>query len=400
MADLASAKSPGLNCNCCRGRSERTQEVEDVLLVLGGQLAKVLDHSIGLASRAVVLFDSLHQIGRASIVEEEDALPDTPERGSSKLIRARATLRDAIGKTFSHVVNEEVGPEVRGLVGQGSARGRGRAAGNHFAGGKRRRVAMGATNFCEGVTSVDDRRRVGRGSGRSKHAHEVGKAFDVGDDGRIGGSRGCDRKVERVIWRSDEKTGGSLVAFLREQLVRDTHFDIVGFAGEHDQGLVLRLPAETSDGAVVGAAIDVAAEDGVGVAEDTQRGLLGGVGLHVGQDGGVRDGLDQSCTENRSRDSEDDVWIPTLASERISRRQEVKLSDVATGRVGSAGDDEEIVDSAVRGTIAFFEPRLTDRTIRRDEPRHGVLRAIQVGNIGQGILRRARPAHIGLRVTG
>ena len=77
---------------------------------------EALDYSIGLAPGTLVVFDSLHQIGRASVVEEEDALPDTPERGASELIGACATLRDAVGKTFSHVVNEEVGKEVRRLV--------------------------------------------------------------------------------------------------------------------------------------------------------------------------------------------------------------------------------------------------------------------------------------------
>src|SRR5947207_2121254 len=43
-----------------------------------------------------------------------------------------------------------------------------------------------------------------------------------------------------------------------ENLVGDSHFDVVGFAREDCDGLVLRLPSETSYGAVVAAAIGMA----------------------------------------------------------------------------------------------------------------------------------------------
>ena len=73
-------------------------------------------------SVAPVGFDSLHQIARPSVMEEKDALPDTPERSRSELIGACATLRDAVRKTSTHVVDEEVGEEIHGLVGKRGAR--------------------------------------------------------------------------------------------------------------------------------------------------------------------------------------------------------------------------------------------------------------------------------------
>jgi hypothetical protein len=66
------------------------------------------------------------------------------------------------------------------------------------------------------------------------------------------------------------------------------------------------------------------------------------------------------------------------------------------GGVGSAGDHEVIVDLAVGGSAgAPFESHIADRTVLRDEPEHGILRAIQDGNCQQGILRGLDPPAFG-----
>jgi hypothetical protein len=88
-------------------------------------------------------------------------------------------LRDAVRKTSTHVMDEEVGEEVHRLVGERSARIRRRTAGNHFAGGKRRLVALGTAYFCESGPSVHRGRRIGRGTGRGQHPDEVGKRLDI-----------------------------------------------------------------------------------------------------------------------------------------------------------------------------------------------------------------------------
>src|SRR6202521_4690673 len=99
-------------------------------------------------------------------MEEKDALPDTPERSCSELIGACATLRDAVRKSSTHVVDEEVGEEIHSLVGKGSTRVRRGAAGNHLAGGKRRSVAVDTTYPCEHGPPIHGGRRVGRGRWR------------------------------------------------------------------------------------------------------------------------------------------------------------------------------------------------------------------------------------------
>ena len=151
----------------------------------------------------------------------------------------------------------------------------------------------------------------------------------------------------------------------------------------------MRFPPEAGDGAIVCVAVYVAAQDRVWVTGDTQRLLQGRTGLLVGEDGRVGDRLDQAGSKNRRRYSEDNVGISALARERISRRQEAKLSDIATRGVLPAGDDEDRVHTAVGDAITFLEARLTDRPIRRDEPRHRVLGPIERGDGGQGILCRA-----------
>jgi hypothetical protein len=59
------------------------------------------------------------------------------------------------------------------------------------------------------------------------------------------------------------------------------------------------------------------------------------VGLHVREDGRVWYRFDKPRAKPRSRDSENNVRISTLARERISSGQEVELGDVATGGVQS-----------------------------------------------------------------
>ena len=53
---------------------------------------------------------------------------------------------------------------------------------------------------------------------------------------------------------------GVLVALGLEQLVGDAHLDVVGLAGEHQQRLVLRLPSEARDRAVVAVVVRLAGD--------------------------------------------------------------------------------------------------------------------------------------------
>ena len=53
---------------------------------------EAFNNSIGLASFALVIPDGLNQVGRASVVEEEDPLPNAPERGRSEFIGSGGAL--------------------------------------------------------------------------------------------------------------------------------------------------------------------------------------------------------------------------------------------------------------------------------------------------------------------
>ena len=69
------------------------------------------------------------------------------------------------------------------------------------------------------------------------------------------------------------------VAFVGEELVGDALLDVVGFAGEDQQGFVLRLPAEAGDGTIVAGVI--------GSARDTELSFCSGIGSSIGQNGCV-----------------------------------------------------------------------------------------------------------------
>src|SRR5271167_2671904 len=105
---------------------------------------------------------------------------------------------------------------------------------------------------------------------------------------------------------------------------------------------------------------------------NTQGRLLGGVGLPIRKDGRVGNRFYESRAKDRSRDSENNVRIPTLAGERIPRRKEIELGDVAAGGVASPSDHEDVVHFTVGGPVALLKPRFADRAILHDEPRHGV----------------------------
>src|ERR1035438_7030840 len=148
---------------------ERSQEVDDLLLLLYAELIELFDDLVGLAATALMGSDGVHQVARPSVVEEEDALPDSPQGSGPELVGAGAALRDAIGQAFAHMMHDKVGEKIRRLIGKRSARtGRG-ATRNHFARSQRRRMAMDAADLGKVVASFFARRGGGSGSGRRQH---------------------------------------------------------------------------------------------------------------------------------------------------------------------------------------------------------------------------------------
>src|ERR1700674_4738319 len=322
------------------------------------------------------------------IMEEEDALPDAPEWRCSELIGTRTALCNSVLKAVAHVVEEEVREEVHRLVGERGTWDRGAATRNYLAGGERRRVAGRTANRFENAPTVRDGRRIGRGGGRGQHPHEAGKRLDVRENGCVWASR----EVEAVLRCRVEETTRSLVAFLGEELVRDPHLDVVGLAGEYEEGLVLRLPSEAGDRAVVGAAVRGASQVRVRVTRNAQPRLQRGVSTHVRQDRRIGDRLDEPNAKDGCGNAEDDVVVSAVAGERGSSWQEVRLSDVAA-RVAAAGDDEEVPCAAVGRSVRIpLKACFTDGAIPRDEPGQRVFRPIERGDRDQGIRRRAGPA--------
>ena len=84
----------------------------------------MLDYFICLAANAPVISDGLHEVGCSAVMQEEDPLSDAPERSGSELVGTGATLRDAVGESFAHVVNDQVRVKIRRLIGERNTRTR------------------------------------------------------------------------------------------------------------------------------------------------------------------------------------------------------------------------------------------------------------------------------------
>src|ERR1700751_3151310 len=110
------------------------QKIDHFLLFLRVQLIKLFDDLIGLAAGAFVRANGLDQVGRATIMQEENALSRAPEGSCTKLVRTRAALGDAVLESYAHVVDEEVRKQIHCLIGECRTGSSGGPAGNHFAG--------------------------------------------------------------------------------------------------------------------------------------------------------------------------------------------------------------------------------------------------------------------------
>jgi hypothetical protein len=82
-------------------------------------------------------------------MKEEDALADAPQGSGAELVWPGGALGGAVGEAFAHVMDEEVGVKIGGLIGKGGAGVGGGTAGNLYACFKRRRVIVDAANRCK-----------------------------------------------------------------------------------------------------------------------------------------------------------------------------------------------------------------------------------------------------------
>src|SRR5262249_1339837 len=96
-------------------RLQAPQEVQQVLLVRRGQRSIALDDAVRLGGgKAPILaprvsFDRFDQVAGAAIVQEEQALPQAPQRRGSKFVRPRVALHDVVGQARAPAIAQKRG---------------------------------------------------------------------------------------------------------------------------------------------------------------------------------------------------------------------------------------------------------------------------------------------------
>src|SRR5579864_4621938 len=130
---------------------QRAQEVQDVLLLAGGEvlIEDGFDRS-GFPAIALMSFDGAKQVFAPAIVEEEDSLSKTPQRGRAELIAAGAALGHVVGQHVAHMMDFQITEQVGRSASQ--ARGEVRSVGL-----KRWSVAQRAADGAEQRTPVGNR---------------------------------------------------------------------------------------------------------------------------------------------------------------------------------------------------------------------------------------------------
>jgi len=135
-------------------RLQGTQKVENVLLLIVPELIENPDDCVrfrcvkGKETPAAMRLDRLAQVRRSSVMQEEQPLSQTPQRGGAKLPGARLSLRDSVGQPWAHVMDQQVGEEIHRLVAQRSDRG--------IAGVERGRMAESAPGIAEQLSASCD----------------------------------------------------------------------------------------------------------------------------------------------------------------------------------------------------------------------------------------------------
>ena len=87
---------------------QRTQKIQQILLLLSVEALEVANHAIRFGTLAGVFPNGIQQVRGATVVQEENALPESPQWRGAKLVRSRRTLRHAVRKIRSHVVYQQI----------------------------------------------------------------------------------------------------------------------------------------------------------------------------------------------------------------------------------------------------------------------------------------------------
>src|SRR5450432_8548 len=307
------------------------------------------------------------QVAGAAIVQEEDSLPESPQRGGSELITTGAALSNVIVEPVAHVMDFQIAVEVRGYTAE-----TGRDIGSRA--GQRRCVASRATNRREERLSGRNRSCAtgcrGRGSWRGQQSHEDGELDRVTGSIHVTGVkvRGIFRcSVDlAVCWQARGLAFTRQRTLLLEHFVGYALFNVVGLTGEDEHRFVLGLPAETRNGTVISVAIEGSA--------DSKR---AGVGGEVIQQRGFINVLHQAGAESWRGNAEDDV------THGLGLR-EAGLRDVAGSGIRTASNGEQVFHAAVRvrgigiaeGVKEEWKTNFTHRATGGDERRDGIPGAV------------------------
>src|SRR5664279_1113715 len=112
------------------GRLQRPQKVQNILLLIFGEMVEASHDAVSFGARAGVLCNRFHQVLGPSIVQKENSLTYSPKRGCSKFVGPGAALDNIVRQLGTHMVHQEVRIQVRVLVAQGvSVIGRGSSHG-------------------------------------------------------------------------------------------------------------------------------------------------------------------------------------------------------------------------------------------------------------------------------
>jgi hypothetical protein len=110
-------------------RLQGTQKVENVLLLIVAERIEISDDYVrfrcvkGKETPAAMRLDRFAQVRGSPVMQEEQPLSQSPQRGSAKFPGARLSLRDSIGQPWAHIMDQQVGEEIHRLVAQRSDRG-------------------------------------------------------------------------------------------------------------------------------------------------------------------------------------------------------------------------------------------------------------------------------------
>src|SRR5439155_9990647 len=361
---------------------------EQILLIVRREVPVVLNHLVCLrvrilaVSAATVRGNRLHEVRSSSVMEEEGALSQPPERRRPGFVPGCCALADVVGEPGSHVMKQEIRKKVHRNVAQSRDR--------RLPGCDRGGVAKGTTDRLKDLRSVPC-----GGVRRTRpwlveEAHEGGKLHAIAGEPWSGII-----KVRRILRSAIENAARCFVTFVGKQLVGYAHLHVVGFAGKYLQGLVLCLPAKPGDGAIVSAGVGTSAgAKSIRTTADSEIALAVGVRTHLREDGRLRNRLDQAAAKYWSRNAEDEVST-------VRGSLKVRLRKVATLGVAAPGNREQGMHSTVRGPQVrpIGKTRLTHRPVAGDKERDAIARTLVGGSGDLWVCERTRATGRGLCVA-